>query len=126
MKNKSNALVQRVFKPKKANTHFYCPLCRSKRYFLLSSKLKKKNYGHILVFWLLFSTLFYPLTGWKGFLIWPFPVATVYEVLYKLTFRKEVPCPHCGFDMTWYRRDVKVAKQQVIDFWSSKNSPETS
>ena len=33
---------------------------------------------------------------------------------------KQISCPHCGFDATWYKRDVKVARQLVKDFWVQK------
>ena len=35
----------------------------------------------------------------------------------------ELPCPHCGFDATWYKRDVKVARRQVLDFWNRSEDP---
>ena len=40
----------------------------------------------------------------------------------KLLYRKEIACPYCGFDATWYRRDVKKANELVKDFWL-KNYP---
>ena len=57
----------------------------------------------------LFSFFFY----WAGF-----------EGVRRLLFRKEIPCPHCGFDASWYKRDVKMAKQLVHNFWDAK-TPES-
>ncbi len=53
---------------------------------------------------------------WKGafsfFLVWAF-----FEAALRLNFRKEVPCPHCGFDASWYKKDVNVARRKVDEFW---------
>jgi ribosomal protein L37E len=50
------------------------------------------------------------------------------ECIRKILHRKEIPCPHCGFDMTWYRRDVRIAKKIVEDFWKKnpRNTPKES
>lgn len=46
-----------------------------------------------------------------------------FEVVNKILYRKGIPCPYCGFDATWYRRDVKIAHQKVRDYWKL-NYPE--
>ena len=55
-------------------------------------------------------------------LIWFFIVFAVYEGVKKILYRREVICPYCGFDMTWYRRDVKMANRLVKDFF--KDNPD--
>lgn len=45
------------------------------------------------------------------------------EIANKMLYRKEIPCPYCGFDATWYRRDVTVANQKVKDYWQ-QNFPD--
>ena len=52
-----------------------------------------------------------------------FPAWMIMEVGNKLLYRKDIPCPYCGFDATWYRRDVKIANKMVKDFWKT-NYPE--
>lgn len=39
-----------------------------------------------------------------------------------MNYRKEIPCPHCGFDASWYKKDVKVARRLVAAYWSEKNA----
>jgi hypothetical protein len=57
--------------------------------------------------------------GYKGalsfFIFWGF-----FEFFNKSFFRKEIPCPDCGFDATWYKRDVRVAKKLVSTYWDEK------
>ena len=55
-----------------------------------------------------------------GFVIWIGAEAVV-----RLRFKKEIPCPHCGFDATWYKRDVKVAKKLVSQFWQQQEQQKT-
>jgi hypothetical protein len=47
------------------------------------------------------------------------------EFSLRLLFKKEIPCPHCGFDATWYKKDMKVARQKVKEFWDKKR-PDTA
>lgn len=54
-----------------------------------------------------------------------FLILAAFEMINKHLYRKEIPCPYCGFDATWYRRDVKVARQKVENFFSNdQNSSE--
>ena len=46
------------------------------------------------------------------------------EVYKRLNFRKEIPCPHCGFDASWYKRDVKVARKLVERHWETSQPME--
>ncbi len=121
--DKSSAFSQsRFYKVKKAKTSFLCALCRAPRQMKYSKNLSLKNY---LQMTLLMSSLGWLLASFIGLkalfavvIIWPIAEATN-----KILYRKEIPCPYCGFDATWYRRDVKVARQKVEDYWS-KNFPE--
>jgi len=63
--------------------------------------------------------------GVKCFFIF-FIVWSVFELSIRTDFKKQVPCPHCGFDATWYKKDVKVARQVVKDFWDQKNADAAS
>ena len=72
---------------------------------------KKQNIASIVLI-----SITFPLMGAKTF-FWPFVVWMFFEGIRKILFRREIPCPHCGFDATWYRKDVKVARQQVQEFW---------
>lgn len=46
-----------------------------------------------------------------------------FELINKMLYRKDIPCPYCGFDATWYRRDVKIAHKKVQEYWKM-NHPE--
>jgi hypothetical protein len=78
--------------------------------------LGKIKYLQILLISIGISWAAFPLIGAKSvfavFLVW-----TAFEVTNKLLYRKEIACPYCGFDATWYRRDVTVANQKVKDYW---------
>jgi len=57
----------------------------------------------------------YPWLTWKGIVALPMIWAT-FESLHQMLYRKDSKCPYCGFDPTWYKKDVKFARQQVEEF----------
>lgn len=65
------------------------------------------------------SACLYPLMELKGIFSF-FVVWGAFEAALRVNFRKEVPCPHCGFDASWYKKDVKVARQKVDEFWKTR------
>ncbi len=69
------------------------------------------------------GALLFPLMGFNSFFIF-FVIWAVFELAIRTDFKKQVPCPHCGFDATWYKKDVRVARQVVKDFWIQKNALE--
>ena len=64
----------------------------------------------------------FPFMGAKAIVL-SLPVWILFEFIHKLLYRRELTCPYCGFDPTWYRRDVNLAKSKVQEFWN-KNYPE--
>jgi len=119
-----NPLEARVFKLKNPRMEFFCPLCRSKRGFLYSPRLSGKNYVQIIFISLMLSMILYPFLGLRAVVVF-FMVWGVMEFSLRLLFKKEIPCPHCGFDATWYKKDVQVARQKVKEFWDKKR-PDTA
>jgi hypothetical protein len=117
--NRDNLKNKRFFKVKKPSRHFICALCSAPRQMKYKKNLNEMNYIQITVLAVFLAWAFYPLMGAKSlslvFVLWP-----IFEVVNKILYRKEIPCPYCGFDATWYRRDVKVAKKKVEEFWSEK------
>ena len=69
------------------------------------------------------SMIFYPFFGLRSLVVF-FMVWGAMEFSLRFLFKKEIPCPHCGFDASWYKKDVKVARQKVKEFWDQKN-PDT-
>ncbi len=61
----------------------------------------------------------YPFISFAGifsfFLFW-----AGFEAALRLNFKKEIPCPHCGFDAAWYKKDVRIAKSKVKEFWQTR------
>lgn len=112
-------LESRVYKYKNKANAFFCPLCRTERGITISPRLTKKNYLQILLTAIVFGSGLYPFMGVKCFFIF-FVVWAFFELAVRADYKKQVPCPHCGFDATWYKRDVKVARQLVKDFWAQK------
>jgi hypothetical protein len=117
--NTNDLKNKRFFKVKKPSRHFICALCSAPRQMKYKKNLNEKNYIQITVLAVFLAWAFYPIMGIKSlslvFILWP-----IFEVANKILYRKEIPCPYCGFDATWYRRDVKIAKQKVEEFWSEK------
>ena len=120
-----------LFKPIESRTYklrnpamtFYCPLCRMERSVTVRPRLKAIHFLQIIL-----VTLFLIAISWSfmglGSLVWFFVVWGTFEAVLRATFRKEVPCPHCGFDASWYKRDVKVARKLVSEFWEGKKPPQ--
>jgi len=104
------------YKVKQPTRKFICALCEAPREMRYKRNLSPKNYLQIFVLSAFLFWAFFPLMGAKGFFI-AFILLPIFEVTNKFLYRKDIPCPYCGFDATWYRRDVKMAKQKVENFW---------
>ena len=106
----------RFYKVRNPRKNFLCALCTAPRQMKYSKNLTGKHYIEILVLSATAITICVPLVGVKAALLF-FPVWMAIEISNKLLYRKDIPCPYCGFDATWYRRDVTVANKKVKDFW---------
>lgn len=108
---------RRFIKVKNAKRHFLCALCRAPRQMRYDKHLSQNNYLQIITLSAFITWCLYPFMGINAaislFVIWP-----AFEMINKFLYRKELPCPYCGFDPTWYRRDVRIARQKVTEFWS--------
>lgn len=117
--NKIRPLESRPFRAKNATKTFHCPLCATERYLTTTHRLAAKQYIQIAVLTGVCTYALFDVMAWRGlslfFIFW-----AVYEVARRLIFRSEIPCPYCGFDASWYKRDVKVARRLVSEFWEKK------
>jgi predicted RNA-binding Zn-ribbon protein involved in translation (DUF1610 family) len=118
------ALETRLYRYKKVAMEFFCPLCRTKRIISTGHRLTMLNYVQMGLITVLLSALLWPWAGMRGVLI-IFPIWIVFASVRRMLFSRDVPCPHCGFDASWYKRDVKVARRLVDEFWHEKNTPLT-
>ena len=118
-------LEDRTFRYKKAAMHFFCPLCRTERVIATGHRLTPLNYAQITLLTGLMTALTFPWIGYKGLYAF-FPVWLGFEAVRRVLFSKEVPCPHCGFDASWYKRDVKVARKRVEEFWAGREEQDNS
>lgn len=111
---------RKFFKVKNPNKSFLCALCSAPRQMKYNRNLSFKNYLQITTLAVGLVYFLFPVFGFKSiylmFVIW-----FIAEVANKILYRNELPCPYCGFDATWYRRDVKVARKKVEDFWVLRN-----
>lgn len=119
MSNKLHPLqTKRFYKVKNPTKEFLCALCSAPRSMKYNRSLNHKQYLQIVLISVTVSWLFFPVVGAESifaiFLVWP-----VFELINKALYRKEIPCPYCGFDATWYRRDVKKANELVKKFWAT-------
>lgn len=69
--------------------------------------------------------MLFPIMGTTGFSVF-FLIWGLFELVIRSDFKKQIPCPHCGFDASDYKRDVKVAREKVKQFWDQKNPPKLS
>lgn len=119
-----NPLERRTYRYKKPAMQFFCPLCRTERSITIHHKLTPLNYAQMVLLTGIITALAFPLGGFKTLAVF-FPLWMAFEMTRRHLFSREVPCPHCGFDASWYKRDVKVARKRVAEFWEV-NSPRTS
>lgn len=111
----------RFFRVKNPKKNFFCALCRAPRSLTHSRHLSAANFAQIGVLTAFLTWVMFQWMEWKTlgsfFIIW-----AAFEFTRKTLYRKELKCPYCGFDATWYRKDVKIARRQVEDF--VKNNPQ--
>lgn len=107
---------------KSEKTECFCALCRSPRVIRYSRRLKGRHYLQILTLAFVFTASTYSWFGFHGAFALPI-IWAVFETQYKSLYRKDLKCPYCGFDPTWYKKDVKLARQKVEEFL--KQNPES-
>ena len=112
-------LERRPYRFKKAAIRFFCPLCRTERAISVSPRLTTRNYIQIVCAFTFFALVLFPFMEWNSFFLF-FVIWIGMEASVRIRFKKEIPCPHCGFDATWYKRDVNVARRKVKDFWQEQ------
>ncbi len=106
----------RVFKVKKPKTSFFCALCRAPRQLTYQRHLGTHHYVQIVATTVFLTWALFPYLQFKTLGL-VFPLWGAFEFTRKLLYRKELPCPYCGFDATWYRKDVRIARRQVEEFF---------
>lgn len=113
-------LETRVYRAKDKSKEFYCPLCATLRVVTVKPKLTTKNYIQIFLTSIVLGFLLFPLMKAYAFLNFFF-IWGVFELIVRSDFKHQLPCPHCGFDASVYKRDVKQAKLKVKEFWNQKS-----
>ena len=119
MKDHLRPLTSRTYRYKKSTMDFFCPLCRTERSFTTSFRLTLMNFIQMSLITIVLTAILFPWLGLKGGFLF-FAVWAAFDFGSRVNFRKEIPCPHCGFDASWYKRDVKVARKLVHQFWDSE------
>ena len=112
-------LEKRTYRFKSPAMQFFCPLCRSERAITIGHRLSLMNYIQISLMTLMITASLYDWVELRGLLSF-FPLWIGFEAVRRILFSRQVPCPHCGFDASWYKRDVKVAKRLVGEFWDER------
>lgn len=100
----------------------FCALCRTPRKLRYSRHLKSFHYLQILVLTIVVAAIAYPWLTYKGLFALPL-IWISFESIHKSLYRKDLKCPFCGFDPTWYKKDVKLARRKVEEFL--KQNPES-
>jgi len=99
----------------KKNRECFCALCSTPRKLKYSRNLGKIHYLQILTLTGLITYATYAWFGFKGAMTLPV-IWILFETIHKSLYRKELACPFCGFDPTWYKKDIKLARRRVEDF----------
>ena len=112
----------KFYKVKNPKKKFFCALCKSPRELRYQRTLSSRNHFQLTVLIVCLAWPSYEMLGPRSLFVLPI-VYMIAEVANKILYRKNLPCPFCGFDATWYRRDVTVARKKVLDFME-KNYPQ--
>ncbi|HXH31437.1 MAG TPA: hypothetical protein VNJ01_11535 [Bacteriovoracaceae bacterium] len=107
---------------KKSSRDCFCALCRSPRKLRYSRRIASRQVIQIFVLAIVLTAATYPWLAWKGIMGLPV-IWAIFESVHKSLYRKDLKCPFCGFDPTWYKKDVKFARKQVEEFL--KKNPES-
>ncbi len=124
IRKKLAPLETRVYKYKNKNRNFFCPLCRTERNVTVNPRLTKKNIVQISLTSIILGSLLFPIFGAESFFVF-FVVWGSFELAIRSDYKKQISCPHCGFDATLYKRNVKDARLKVAAFWDQKKSSNT-
>lgn len=93
----------------------YCALCRTPRSMHYQRNLSAIHYLQIALLTVVLTWSLFQWLEWKTlgsfFFIW-----AGYEFSRKLLYRRELKCTVCGFDPTWYKRDVRIARRHVEEY----------
>ena len=112
-----------TFKPNQnEKTECFCALCRSPRVIRYSRRLMVRHYFQILTIGFVFTLATHSWLNWNGAFALPI-IWITFESIHKTLYRKDLKCPYCGFDPTWYKKDVKLARRKVEEFL--KQNPES-
>lgn len=109
-------------KKKSHKTECFCALCRSPRVLRYSRRLQKRHYLQIMTLGLVLIAATFQWFTWKGAFALPL-IWAIFESTQKSLYRKDLKCPYCGFDPTWYKKDVNLARRKVEEFL--KQNPES-
>jgi len=120
-RKKLTPLESRVYKYKNKNRNFFCPLCRTERNVTVNPKLTKKNVIQIALTTAIVGSALFPVFGVESYFVF-FAIWGAFELAIRSDYKKQIACPHCGFDATLYKRNVKDARQKVAEFWEQKKS----
>lgn len=100
---------------KQRKTECFCALCRSPRTLRYSRRLTSRHFIQILTLGLGVTAATFSWFTWKGIFALPL-IWAIFESTHKSLYRKDLKCPYCGFDPTWYKKDVALARRKVEEF----------
>ncbi len=114
------SLEKRVYNYKGSAKSFYCPLCSTPRAMSVRPKVSAWNHVQMGIATAFLTLFLFPVMEWRSLFMYFF-LWSALESLLRILYKKDVPCPHCGFDATWYKRDVREARRRVQEFWRLKD-----
>ena len=118
----TNEYFRPAKKSKMKKTECFCALCRSPRVIRYSRRLEGRHFLQILTLGFGLTAATFPWFSFKALYALPL-IWAIFEIQYKSLYRKDLKCPYCGFDPTWYKKDVNLARRKVEEFL--KQNPES-
>jgi len=96
----------------------FCAHCRNQ--YEVRNSNNKKMFFMLTVLGIILASYFYGIFGVKIFLS-IFPLMVIIEYAKRISNRISLSCPNCGFDYLLYKKDVKKARDRILEFKDKKD-----
>lgn len=112
--------LKTLWRPKQSRSiDFLCPLCRTRRRLPQGSNPRLRHWSQLVLTTFVLVILLWEWAGPKSVLLF-FPLATLFEFIFRMKARTQLPCPHCGFDPYLALQSETQAKSEIEAFWKKK------
>lgn len=97
----------------------FCPHCKASYKAKHLSGIKKEDFIKLLLIMIPSTVLGSGVFGGK-FILVIVPILIIFEYAYRMNARLSIVCPHCGFDVLLYKKNVVQMRDRIIGIRENK------